>query len=166
MSTTYAPPAHARRPHVSRWVVAIAVLAAALVGLGVWALVDRSSGSGATEDATTLIDDVDAAWSAGDTSALSALYANDAVVRSLGDTFGAKAISSGALGPPVAGFHVERVAPVTREGDFATTFVKISGIGLDETPVLAVFQLKDGKIVRHWGFGMGTTTPFDNAVGQ
>lgn len=59
---------------------------------------------------------------------------------------------------------MERVAPVTLDGDFATTFVKITGVGIDETPVVTVFQLEDGKILRQWGFGIGMTEPFDNAV--
>lgn len=166
MSTTYAPPTHARRLHVNPWVVATAVLALALAGLGAWVLVDRSSSDGgSTQDATTLIDDVNTGWNAGDANAVAAVYAQNAVIRSLGDTVvGSKAIGRAAAIASASGLHVERVAPVTLDGPFASTFVKITGVGIDRAPVLTVWQLQDGKILRQWGFGIGTTRPFDNAL--
>lgn len=72
MSTTYAP---AHRPHSNGWLVAVIVLAAALVALGTRVLIDRyARGGGATQDATTLIDDLDTAFSTGDASAIPSLY--------------------------------------------------------------------------------------------
>jgi hypothetical protein len=32
--------------------------------------------------------------------------------------------------------------------------------------VVTVWQLQDGKILRQWGFGIGMTKPFDNALMQ
>ena len=164
--TTYTPHAHVRLPHVSLWLVAVVGLAAALIGLGAWVLVDRyTGGGGATHDATTLINKVNAAWNTGDGKAAATLFTNNAVIESMGDTMvGPKAIGQAMVGAHAMQFHVERVAPVTVNGDFATSWFKITGVGIDRYPVLTVFQLKDGKILRQWGFGVGLTLPFTNAV--
>ncbi len=156
--TTYVPEAHVRRRHVNVWLVAVVGLAAALVALGTWVLVDRyAGGDSATQDATTLIDDFNAALSAGDVDAVAALITNDFVMRSLGETLTADQFL--AAGGPVP--SAERIAPVTVEGDFATTYVKVSAVA---NPLIAVYQLEDGKIFRLWGFELGSTPPFDNAV--
>ena len=77
MSTTYAPPTHVRRPHANLWLVAVVALAAALMALGAWVVVDRYAGAGGvTQDATALIDDFNAAINAGDADAIGALLAD------------------------------------------------------------------------------------------
>lgn len=164
--TTYPHRVHVQRPHVNRWLVAVVGLAAALIGLGTWVLVDRyAGGTSATQDATTLINKAEAAWNTGDANAIATLYTSDATVVALGDTYtGATAIARTVAGLHAAGFSLQRVAPVTFSGDFATTWGEISGAGIAKTPALAVFQLKDGKIVREWAFGIGMTEPFTNAV--
>lgn len=60
-------------------------------------------------------------------------------------------------------FSAERVAPVTVDGDVATTFVKLTS-GAETGTTLSVFQINDGKIVRQWNFVPGQTPPFDNVV--
>ena len=60
-------------------------------------------------------------------------------------------------------FQVERVAPVTVDGDFATTFMKYTSVSAGGTEV-GVFQLEEGKILRYWFFKLGATPPFDDAV--
>ena len=61
-------------------------------------------------------------------------------------------------------FTVERVAPVTVNGEYATSFVRLSAPGYGSAISISVFQMKDGKIVRQWNFVPGQTAPFDNAV--
>ena len=79
--TTYPHRIHVHRPHVNWPLVAIVGLAAALIGLGSWVLVDRyAGGGGATQDATTLIDRFNAAVSANDAKAASALLTFDVEV--------------------------------------------------------------------------------------
>ena len=161
--TTYVPEVHARRPHVNVWAVAVVALAAALVALGTWVLVDRyAGGDSATQDATTLIDDVATAISTGDANAIPSLYASNAVQRSIGvgETYtGVKAIRA------LAGCcTVERLAPVTVEGEYATSFMRLAAPGWPTVVSISVFQIKDGKIVRDWHFVPGETPPFDNAV--
>jgi hypothetical protein len=160
--TTYVPEAHVRRRHVNVWLVGVVGLAAVLVALGTWVLVDRyASGDSATQDATTLIDDLNAAFSTGDANAIPSLYASNAVMRSIevGETYtGVKEIRA------LAGCcTIERLAPVTVEGEYAMSFMRLAAP--DATVMsISVFQIKDGKVVRQWNFVPGETPPFDNAV--
>ena len=136
-------------------------------GLGAWVLVDRyTGGSTATHDATTLIDKFNAAASANDAKAASALLTFDVEVwmPSGSKIVGPKAFAMYALGP---GLHVQRTAPVTVEGDFATTFASFTLPGMQagrQGHAVMVFQLLGGKILRAWSFELGVTKPFDNAV--
>jgi ketosteroid isomerase-like protein len=149
------------RWHVNPWLVAVIVLGVAVVALGTWVIVDRyTGGDTATQDATTLIDNVSAAYTTNDAAALASYYAPDAVIRSLGDEYtGIATIQSLASGT----WQVERIAPVTVDGEFATTFVTLHA-GDQARTAVATFQIEDGKIVRQWGFALGETSPFDNAV--
>jgi ketosteroid isomerase-like protein len=157
--TTHVPEIHVRRLHVNVWLVAVVGLAAALVALGTWVLVDRyAGGGGATQDATTLIDDFNAAITAGDADAVAALITSDFETWTTGsDLYTADEFLARATSP----LGAERIAPVTVEGDFATTYVTVSAVA---NPLVAVYQLEDGRIFRLWGFELGSTPPFDNAV--
>ena len=163
MSTTHAAPTRVHRPQVNVWLVVAIGLGVALLALGAWVLVDRSSGGDtATQSATTLIDNVNTAFSTGDVNAIPSYYASNAVIRSFGtnETYtGVASISELANGS----FTVERISPVTANGEYATTFVQVSGGGQTATTI-SVFQIKDGKVVRQWNFVPGQTAPFDNAV--
>lgn len=160
--TTYAQKTHGhRRLHLDPWLVAVVVLAACLVGLGAWVIVDGyTGGDTATEDATALIDNVNTAFTTNDASALPEYYASDAVIRSLGQEYvGIESIQSLASGT----WQAERVAPVAVDGEYATTLVRLTA-GDQAATGVATFQIEDGKIVRQWGFAFGETPPFDNAL--
>ena len=161
--TTYPHHVDVRRPHVNYWLIAVVGLAAALVALGAWVLVDHySGGGGATQDATTLIDKTSTAFSTGDANAIPSLYAKNAVIRSIG--VGETYVGVNAIRPLADGsFTVVRVAPVTVNGEYATSFMRLSTPGWSAMSI-SVFQIKDGKIVRQWNFVPGQTPPFDNAV--
>lgn len=173
MSTTLRTPEVGTAPPVHRhlttvlWVI-VGVLAAALVALGAWVVVDRYTGP--EQDATALIDDVAAAMSNGDADALRSLYTSDAVIvdpfTSTGETtaVGLKAITDLVPQAVAEGFALERIAPVTVEGDFATTFLRWSTNSGQGGTVVGVYQLKDGKILREWALQPGLTPPLDNAV--
>ncbi len=160
MVTTYVPEAHVRRPHANVWLVAVVGLAAALVALGTWVLVDRyAGGDSATQEATALVDDWNAAVNADyPADALAPLITSDFEVWTLGDFYTADEFLSRATSPVGA----ERIAPVTVEGDFATTYSTLSV--LPGTTHLTVFQFEEGKVSRFWNFQLGSTPPFDNAV--
>ena len=157
-------PQHQRRPHPDPWLVAVVVLAAAFIGLASWVVVDRSAGDGGAPDgATAVIDRENAAWSAGDASTVSSLFAKDAVARLMGHPFvGSQAIANhAAVASRFGGFRIARTSPVSVSGDFAVTLAEygygdISGLG----ELLSVYQFRDGKILREWRFKLGATEPF------
>lgn len=164
--STYTPPAHVHhRPQIDVRLGAIIGLVAALIALGSWVLVDRYTGGGATHDAATLIDKWQAASTAHDEKAVTALVTSDAVQWFDGSTFsGPKAIFGGIMTDP--DLKVERTAPVTVSGDFASTFASVTApsAGVSQVPIVEIYQFKDGKIFRHWAFALGTTAPFNTAV--
>ena len=164
--TMYAPEVHVHRPHVNYWLVAVIGLAVALVALGSWVLIDRyAGGGGATQNAATLIDGSNAAISNADAAALASFYTPDAVITrdDGGVTAGAEAIRGLVPMTQALDYKVWRVAPVTVEGDFATTFLQYTST-MGEGTEPAVYQLREGKILRMWFFKLGDTPPFDNAV--
>lgn len=168
--STYTPPVRVRHhPHIDVRLGAIIGLVAALIALialGSWVLVDRyTGGGGATHDATTLIDKWQTASTAHDGPALTALLASNAVQWFDGSTLsGPKAILNGIMTDP--GLRIERTAPVTVEGNFASTFASITApsFGVSQLPMVEIYQLKDGKILRQWVFVLGTTAPFTNTA--
>ena len=154
MSMTRAPAAHLRRPHIKAWLVAVVALAAGLVALGTWVIVDRTTTS--TPAAEQLVDDLNAAVNAGDAEAVRALFAPAAVLQvSTGDRISGLAnVVNTTLIPHGMGYRVERVAPVTTEGNSAATFTAYGGNGAQGIE-LAVFQFKGGKITRMWVYDEG-----------
>jgi len=160
VSTTYAPEIHVRRPHINLWAVAVIGLAAIIIGLAAWVVVDWYTGP--THDAATVIDDAASAWSAGDVAEVASLYTSDAIlVTARGDqVVGTDGIGALMTNAPRYGLGFERVAPVTTEGDFATTYVRYTDPALADGTVLVVFQLDQGKIARQWDFELGVTPPF------
>lgn len=160
--TTYPHPhrVHVRRPHVDLWLVAVVGLAAALVGLASWVLVDRyAGGSSAAENATTLLDNFNAATTRGDAKAATALVTSDFVLSSAGTTIAGPKAFANEIGPH-DGMTVDRIAPVSVNGDYATTFIHFRVAGIVDSPMLAVFQIRDGKVARLWTFVPGQTAPF------
>lgn len=157
-----APPVH-RHLTTALWIV-VGVLAAALVALGTWMLVDRYTGP--EYDAATKIDDAATAWSSYDVEGVKALYTPDAVlVTAWGSSFaGTAELVGNVASARSVGFDVERIAPVTTEGDYATTFMRYHTAAGDEGTVVSVFQLRDGKILRQWDFEPGVTAPLTDAV--
>jgi hypothetical protein len=166
VSTTHAPPVHAHRLHFDPWHVAVVVLAAALVALAAWVVIDNvTGGDSATEDATALIDDFNAAAMANDGAKAMTMMTSDAVLWSNGDVIsGAQAWADAIDTTPT--LTLDRLAPVTVEGDYATTFVNygVPGVGLGPTPSVFVYQLRDGKIAKAWTFVIGVTPPLDTVA--
>ena len=169
--STYASRVHLHRPHVNVWLVAVVGLAAALVALGSWVLIDRYSGT--EYEAATVADDLMAAVNARDADAVASMITADAVFVDAG---GDVAVAADVISTvPQTPWTMERVSPVTVEGDFAATFVRMTpreglteGVPVDvavntSTEQLVVFQLENGKIARMWDFLPGFTEPFDSA---
>lgn len=146
MSITRFPPTHARRLPINPWLVAVIALAAGLVALSIWTLVDRTTRS--EPAAAKIVDALDAAVNAGDAEAVRVLFAPDAVFQvPTGERIsGLDNVVNAALIPHAVGFRMERIAPVTTAGDTAATFSKHSN-GAEDVELL-VLQVRDGKIVR------------------
>lgn len=156
-----APPVH-RHLTTALWIV-VGVLAAALVALGAWMVVDRYTGPEA--DAAAVFDDLTSAWSSYDEAAVRSMYAPNAVFTGAGgDSYtGVDSIVTNVPGAKLVNLKVERIAPVTVEGDLSATFIGVTSDSLNTT-WLTVLQTENGKIVRHWDFQAGMTPPLDNAV--
>ena len=164
VSTTHAPPVHAHRLHFDAWHVAVVVLAAALVALAAWVVIDNvTGGDSATSDATALIDDFSAAASANDGATAMTMMTDDAVLWSNGDVISGAAAWADAIDTTPT-LTIERTAPVSVEGEYATTFALygVPGVGLEPTTFVMVYQLRDGKVARLWAFLPGTSEPMDN----
>ena len=152
--------------HFDPWHVAVVVLAAALVALAAWVVYDNvTAGDTATKDATALIDDFNAAAVANDGAKAMTMITRDATLWSNGDVItGAKAWGDEIDTTPT--LTLDRLAPVTLEGDYATTFVNygVPGAGYEPKPSVFVYQLRDGKIARAWAFVIGVTPPLDSVA--
>lgn len=168
--TTYSSEVHTHR-HVNWWLVAVIGLAAAVVALGAWVLVDQwTRVSMETQDAMGMIDGANTAFSTGDAAAIPTYYASSAVIRSAlpNDTYtGLKQISALADGH----FTAKRISPVTVIGppEYATTFVEVTGADGSKVTMISIFQIKPFqggkflKIVRQWNLLPQVTPPLDNA---
>lgn len=74
--TTYAPQSRPHARHANGWLIAVVVLAATVVALAAWTLLQ--SGESRSQD-KVLVEDVGAAWNARDGDAIERLYTADAV---------------------------------------------------------------------------------------
>jgi uncharacterized protein (TIGR02246 family) len=176
MSTTVPVPATRAGPVLTPhrgwipWAVA-GVLGACLVALAAWVLLGLYTG--AERDATSLVDDVTAAWSSGDGAKTASYYTPDATL-----TTGDGTIYSGTA-------EIARlVATVNAQGDFTTqpfTVQRESDVAVmgenavwfgqwrtveSSAPVteVVVMQLANGKIAKQWNLELGYTPPFTNAT--
>jgi hypothetical protein len=151
-----------RRPHGALWLVVGIGLLAILIGLGAWAVYDLTSSSETT--ATQLIDDATAAWTDPDLATFGDVYTDDAVVMRADGTrlFGVRAIYADAARLAPLDFAVERVAPVTTEGRYASTFVHWTS-RVQEGTRLMVAELENGRVSGMVLVDLGPGFPLDVA---
>jgi len=111
--------------------------------------------SPATSTDEALMADIDAIWGGtADAAKVAALYAPDATFHDLVDrkTYtGLEAIQAKAAANASAGFTCAQTSESIRQGDFVAVFHRFSAGGATY-PVLAVFELKDGKVVNQWAY--------------
>ena len=147
------------------WLVVSIALAALLVALGSGCSSDGEEGSASdgeeasalVDDATALIDEINAAITAGDREALETLYTTDATIIEQGypPFTGTEGIRAQA--PEVAGAKtIERTAPVSAYEDFAMTFNVVDFAGTQDERWLTIYQIEDGKVAAQWIY----TLPF------
>jgi ketosteroid isomerase-like protein len=162
----HAPPAHPHRLHLNPGYVAVVILAAAVVGLAAWLVVDNvTGGNSATQDATAVIDDFNTAVTAQDGTTAMTMMTPEVIAWVDGSVVGGANMWASKISSTPT-LTVERIAPVSVEGDYATTFAGFSvpAQGQEPTTFLMVYQLRDGKIARLWQFLPGQSVPLDNAL--
>ena len=157
MSVTHAPPTHVQRPHVNPWLVAVIALAAALVALGVWVVVDQTRSSTtegvASAEVSAMLDDYLVAFNSGDSAAFSSLYAANAVQEDR--TFSPAVVTRGSeqIADRMAffasgGMRLEATGPVIVLGDTVARTERIPG---ETGGYMVVYKLDaNGKIAHQW----------------
>jgi hypothetical protein len=177
MSTmSHLPQGRVHRPRVNLWLLAVVALAAALVGLGAWVIVDHtaSSSSVSVENPTqdlaspaivTMLRNRLAALNRADAKAQSAFYTQDAVLNDVlsGTPSHPQPLVSGneAIGSYNAGlvktygFQIESVPPIIQHGRTVLETAKVFG---DKEPsLLLVYRLAlNGRISYEWVLPAGT----------
>jgi ketosteroid isomerase-like protein len=153
---------------VNRWlVIAVVVLAAALVALGGWVIIDRYVGG---NDDQALVDTMATVWTNNDVAAAKELYAADAVVMLPGDPAltGIDAISKVVSIYPV---DPQRVGDTTltyvpSSKDLELLLAKYKGARYVAYPVtvahelfMAVMEIRDGKVAKQWVTSMYGENP-------
>jgi hypothetical protein len=149
-----------RRPHADVWHVAVIALAAALVGLGIWVLLDRTTSSAtpglASPEVASMLEDRLAALNSGDAEAISTFYTANAVLEERDVTPARVTRGSVAIGNAIAtyvnsyGLQVERVSPIIQTGrGVAEATIYPSDPTLGWTLVY-LLDRESGKITHQW----------------
>jgi ketosteroid isomerase-like protein len=111
-----------------------------------------SPAAGADE---ALMADLNAIWGGtADAARVAALYAPDATFHDTidGKTYtGLEAIQAKVAANASAGFKCEQGSPAIRQGNVVAVFHRFNAGG-PTFPVLAVFELKDGKVIDQWAY--------------
>ena len=114
-----------------------------------------ASASPAANADETLMADLNAIWGGtADAARVAALYAPDAVFHDTieGKTYsGLEAIQAKVAANASAGFKCEQGSPAIRQGNVVAVFHRFDAGG-PTFPVLAVFELKDGKVIDQWAY--------------
>ena len=159
MSVVHIPPTHARRWHVGPLLVTVLVLAAALVALGTWTLVDRQESSSTTGLASpkvvAMLRNRIAALNSGDDKAIAAFYARDAVLEERDVTPAVVTSGSQQIGERIGsivrlfGMQLEPTGPMVRLGGTVAEATSVPG-NPDEGFILAYRLDAQGKIAHQW----------------
>lgn len=167
--TTYPHGMHLRKPHFSLWLLVVG-LAAALIGLGSWVIVDQT-GSQATPAAqpihglasaqrVAMLDARLAALNSAGKQSMASYYSSDAVFedRSVtppivvrGGTQVASLNEGFSKVWALAGLRMTRESDVIQTGNYAAHAVR-----LGDYRFMAVFEFdQSGRIAHQWVFGRG-----------
>lgn len=160
MTTTHLPKAHVRRLRLNPWFV-VAVLAAALVALGAWVVVDQTRSSSteglASPEVASMLTDRLAALNSGDAGAISSFYTANAVLEERDVTPARVTRGSAAIGDAIATYansfiplRVERVSPIIQTGRSvaeATVYPRNPTLGWT---LVYLLDRDSGKIAHQW----------------
>lgn len=172
MAIMHEAPTHVRRPRVNLWLVAVIALAAALIALGAWVLVDRNTSSSApgraSPEVATMLADRIAAMNREDGPAAAVFYTKDAIMQEEDNaivqqegppglvTKGRKQIAARLQFLSEAGLRIERVGAPIQMGRFvgeAVRFYEFGGSGTGEGVLVFELDKSSGKIAHQWVTG-------------
>lgn len=159
MSVAHHPPTHGRRWHVRPLTIAVIAVAASLVALGTWVIVDRNGSSTtpglASAEVVAMLGDRLAALNSGDPEAISAFYTRDAVLEERDVTPAIVTRGSDRIGERIGsivrmfGMQLAPASPVIRLG--GTVAEATSVPGYPDQGYILVYQLDpQGKIAHQW----------------
>ena len=168
MSTAYPPHTHLHRPHLSIWLIAVVALAAALIGLASWVIVDQTSSPTtpavrplhglAPAKVVAMLDARFAALNSNGKRPFAKYYSpdttfHDFMVTPPTEARGRANVVSLMGGYSrmwaLAGARVVRTSDVIRSGRFVAHSLR-----LGDSRGIAVYQLDEqGKIANQWVFG-------------
>ena len=155
---------HAGQAHVDRqfnpWLAAVIALAAALVALGAWVIVDQTRSSPseglASAEVATMLENRIAAFDRADGRAAAAFYSKDAIMQEedIGlTTTGREQIAARLQYLTDAGLRMKTVGAPIQSGRFvgeAVRFYDPSGTARGEGVLVFELDKNSGKIAHQW----------------
>ena len=164
MAVTHAGRAHVHPPQLNRWHVAVSGLAAAVVALGAWVVVDQTRSSStdglAPPEVVAMLEKRIAAFDRADGQAAAAFYTKDAIMQEedIGLTTRGREQIAGRLQVLMdAGLRMTAVGAPIQMGRFVGEAVRFyeSGGGTGIGEGVLVFELDEtsGKIAHQWVTG-------------
>ena len=153
---------HLRRPRINPWLVVVVALAAALVALSAWVLLDRQTNAPeglASPEVSAMLADRIVALNSGNAPAISSFYSQDAIVeeRDIDPAFisrGRKDIGARLSGLPklwkLMGIQASSESDVIQFGRYAA---EAASIGKNWNGILVYKFDENGKIVHQWVIG-------------
>ena len=161
--TTYPHRIHLRRPRSNPRLIAVVTLSAALVGLGAWAIVDRTTSSSSTPglaspQVVAMLRDRVAAVNGGDAKSIAAFYTSDAVLEERDVTPAVITRGRDQIAERIAGIvrtfgmQLEPTGPVIRLGATVAEATRASTGGTfgDDGFVIAYQLGANGRIAHQW----------------
>ena len=160
MAVTHTGPAHVHRPRFNPWLAAVIALAAVLVALGAWMIVDQTCSSStdglASHEVATMLEDRIAAFDRADGRAAAAFYTNEAIMQEedIGlTTRGREQIAARLQYLMDAGLRMRTVGAPIQIGRFvgeAVCFYDPGGTAVGEGVLAFELDKDSGKIAHQW----------------
>jgi hypothetical protein len=168
VSAAYPPHAHLHRLHLSVWLIAVVALAAALIGLASWVIVDQTSSPTtpavkpvpalAPAKVVAMLDARFAALNSNAKRSFAQYYSPDTTFHDFGVTPPIEAKGRANVVSLMEGYsrmwaladaRIARTSEVIQSGPFVANSLR-----LGDTRGIAVYELDEqGKIANQWAFG-------------
>jgi ketosteroid isomerase-like protein len=161
--TTHPHRIHLGRPRGNPWLLAVVTLSAAVVGLGAWVIIDRTTSASSTRglaspDVVSMLRGRVAALNSGDAKRIAAFYTRDAVLEERDVTPAVVTQGSDQIAERIAGIvrvfgmRLEQTGPVIRLGGTVAEATRASAGGAfgDDGFVIAYQLDASGLIAHQW----------------